>query len=307
MRTGDKFSQLKILLILLSLVMTGACENPDSVNGSKDASKSSNLSSIDQVDNKYSLPDRLLKSGKIVVGVVPQFQPMAFYPEGTGELSGSDPEMMTAIAKKLGLSVEWFPVSFDAMLAGIASGRFDVAITGISDTPERQQHITFIDYMMETKIFLTLAGNPASITDVLSSACGHTIAVQRGTVDPEYLQIVNDSCMQKNLPEAKSLEFTSSSDKKLAVQSARVDASFFSSVDFPALQEESGNAFAAFVLAELPEELWGIAVNPKDTELANAILKATQDIMDDGTYKSILSKWNVSHLALAVAAINAGK
>jgi polar amino acid transport system substrate-binding protein len=307
MRTADKFSELKMLLILLSLVMTSACENPDSVSESKDASKSSDLSSIDQIDNKYSLPERLLKSGKIVVGVVPQFQPMAFYPEGTGELSGSDPEMMTAIAKKLGLSIEWFPVSFDAMLAGIASRRFDVAITGISDTPERQQHITFIDYMMETKIFLTLARNPASITEVLNSSCGHTIAVQRGTVDPEYLQIVNDSCKEKNLPEAKSLEFTSSSDKKLAVQSARVDASFFSSVDFPALQEESGNAFAAFILAELPEELWGIAVNPKDEKLANAILKATQDIMDDGSYIAILKKWNVTHLALEAAAINAGK
>ncbi|MBT7950225.1 MAG: ABC transporter substrate-binding protein [Gammaproteobacteria bacterium] len=292
---------------MLSLLIASACENPDSVSESKDASKSLNLSTADQIENKYLLPERLLKSGKLVVGVVPQFQPMAFYPEGTGELAGSDPEMMTAIAKKLGLSIEWFPVSFDAMLAGIASRRFDVAITGISDTPERQEHITFIDYMMEAKIFLTLARNPAAITEALSSSCGHTIAVQRGTVDPEYLQIVNDACNKEGLPEAKSLEFTSSSDKKLAVQSARVDVSFFSSVDFPALQQESGDAFAAFVLPELPEELWGIAVNPNDKELANAILKATQEIMDDGSYIAILKKWNVTHLALEAAAINAGK
>jgi polar amino acid transport system substrate-binding protein len=307
MRTRDKFTKFKILLLMLSLLIASACENPDSVSESKDASKSLNLSTADQIENKYLLPERLLKSGKLVVGVVPQFQPMAFYPEGTGELAGSDPEMMTAIAKKLGLSIEWFPVSFDAMLAGIASRRFDVAITGISDTPERQEHITFIDYMMEAKIFLTLARNPAAITEALSSSCGHTIAVQRGTVDPEYLQIVNDACNKEGLPEAKSLEFTSSSDKKLAVQSARVDVSFFSSVDFPALQQESGDAFAAFVLPELPEELWGIAVNPNDKELANAILKATQEIMDDGSYIAILKKWNVTHLALEAAAINAGK
>ena len=160
---------------------------------------------------------------------------------------------------------------------------------------------------MEAKIFLSLAQNHSSITEALSSACGHTVAVQRGTVDPEYIQIVNGTCKKEGLPVAKSLEFTSSSDKKLAVQSGRVDVSFFSSVDFPALQAESNNAFAAFVLHELPEELWGIAVNPMDRELANAILKATQELMDDGSYMTILEKWNVRHLALESATINAGK
>jgi polar amino acid transport system substrate-binding protein len=307
MRNGNKHSGFKILLFLLPILITSACGVGDSANEQNSPDNSTDLDTSSHIDNNYLLPERLLKSGKIVVGVVPQFQPMAFYPEGTGELAGSDPEMMTAIAEKLGLSIEWFPVSFDAMLAGIASRRFDVAITGISDTPERQQHITFVDYMMEAKIFLTLARNPAAITEALSSACGHTIAVQRGTVDPEYLQIVNETCKKEGLPEAKSLEFTSSSDKKLAVQSARVDVSFFSSVDFPALQQESSNAFAAFVLHELPEELWGIAVNPNDRELASAILKATQEIMDDGSYIAILKKWNVTNLALEAAAINAGK
>jgi len=289
------------------MLITSACEISDPDGESGRSSNPLDLNTGAEVENKYLLPERLLKSGKIVVAVVPQFQPMAFYPGGTGDLSGSDPEIMAAITQKLGLTIEWFPVSFDAMLAGIAAKRFDAAITGISDTPERQEHITFIDYMVESKIFLTLAENPLTVSGALTSSCSHTIAVQRGTVDPEYLQIVNAACASAGLAGAKSLEFTSSSDKKLAVQSGRVDVSFFSSVDFPALQEESGNAFAAFLLTELPEELWGIAVNPDDRELANAIQQAIQEIMDDGSYLSILRKWDIIHLALETATINAGK
>ena len=292
------------LLVALLLLINIACSD-DSRQSGRD--KASIAAGDIQINAHYPLPEQIVQTGKLSVAVVPQFKPMAFYPEGTGELSGADPEIMLAIADRLGLAIEWFPVSFDAMLAGVASGRFDAAITGISDTPARREHMMFVDYMVETKIFLTLASNPASISGDLDSACAHTIAVQRGTVDPEYIQIVNRVCREKGLAEARSLEFTSSSDKKLAVQSGRVDASFFSSIDFPALQEESGGSFAAFVLHELPEELWGIALGKGDELLARTLLKVTQDLIDDGTYMKILEKWDIEKLAISSAAINAGK
>ena len=100
MRNGNKHSGFKILLILLPILITSACGVDDSAKEQNSSDNSTDLNTSSQIDNNYLLPERLLKSGKIVVGVVPQFQPMAFYPEGTGELAGSDPEMMTAIAEK---------------------------------------------------------------------------------------------------------------------------------------------------------------------------------------------------------------
>jgi len=295
-----------IIILLLLMLMAGGCERNDLITESTTSNTSMVSTSDLGAGNGYPLPERLLKSGKMTVGVVPKFQPMAFYPEGTGELSGADPEIMQAIAENLGLTVEWVPVSFDAMLIGIVSKRFDASITGISDTPERQRLITFVDYMMESKIYLTLAENANAVSGELTSACGLTIAVQRGTLDPKYLQILNDRCAAKGLPEAKSLELSSSSDKKLAVQSGRAKVSFFSSVDVPALQKGSGNAFAAYRVRDLPAEIWGIALHPSDKELARAIQQTVQELMDNGTYASILEKWNITYLALDTATINAG-
>jgi polar amino acid transport system substrate-binding protein len=296
-----------IITALSAMLLVTGCDINDS-NTKSTTSTTSTLSTSDLITGiGYSLPERLLKSGKMTVGVVPQFQPMAFYPEGTGALSGADIEIMEAIAQNLGLTVDWAPVSFDAMLTGIISRRFDASITGISDTPERQGQIKFVDYMMESKIYLILAENANAVSEELTSVCGLTIAVQRGTMDPKYLQILNDGCAAEGRPDARSLELSSSSDKKLAVQSRRAEVSFFSSIDFPALQKESGNAFAAYRVRNLPAEIWGIALHPNDTELARAVQQTVQELMDNGTYTSILEKWNISHLSLETATINAGK
>lgn len=255
----------------------------------------------------YGLPARLVQSGRLVVGVVPQFQPMAFYPGGTGELAGADIDIMEALAQKFGLEVRWEPVQFDAMLAGVVSRRFDLAITGISDTRERQQQMTFVDYLQDSKIFLTLKDNPHRVSGELASVCGLSIAVQRGTMDPPYYAVLKEACAAAGRPPPKSLEFSASSDKKLAVQSGRVQVSFFSSVDFPALQKESGGAFTSFLVQGLPQELFGVAIHPRDQALVAAVRKAMQELMDESTYAQILQKWGLERLAIEEATINAGK
>jgi polar amino acid transport system substrate-binding protein len=231
----------KVVSACLLGALSLSCQNEGSPPG---AGAPANTAAIRS--SRYPLPDRVLESGTLEVGVVPQFQPVAFFPSGTGELAGADIDILEALAAKFGLQVRWRPVQFDAMLAGVASRRFDLAITGISDTRERQQMMTFVDYLKDSKIFLTLKGNPYGISGELTSVCGLTIAVQRGTLDPRYFGVLKSVCSDAGLPEISSLDFSASSDKKLAVQSGRVDVSFFSTVDFPALQEESGGAFSSF-------------------------------------------------------------
>lgn len=292
----------KVVSACLLGVLSLSCQNEGSPPG---AGAPTNTAAIRS--SRYPLPDRVLESGTLEVGVVPQFQPVAFFPSGTGELAGADIDILEALAAKFGLQVHWRPVQFDAMLAGVASRRFDLAITGISDTRERQQMMTFVDYLKDSKIFLTLKSNRYGVSEELTSVCGLTIAVQRGTLDPRYFVVLNSACSDAGLPELKSLDFSASSDKKLAVQSGRVDVSFFSTVDFPALQEESGGAFSSFRVDGLPEELFGIAVNPLDRELVIAVQTAMQELMDESTYSEILEKWGLEQLAITEATINAGE
>jgi polar amino acid transport system substrate-binding protein len=81
-------------------------------------------------------------SGKLVMYTNAEFPPYETIGEG-GEIVGVDVEIGKAIAEKLGVELEIENAQFDGIVASIASGKGDVAITGLTITEERSQQIDF--------------------------------------------------------------------------------------------------------------------------------------------------------------------
>ena len=55
------------------------------------------------------------------------------------------------------------------------------------------------------------------------------------------------------------------------------------------------------------ESVWGIAMKQDNKELIDAVQKALQELIDDGSYGKILGAWNVQQMAIDTATINDGK
>lgn len=74
--------------------------------------------------------------GKLVVALNPEFAPFEYQKlvDGKNQIVGSDVELAKAIAKELGVEVEFSPMSFDNVLASLDSGKADLAISGVSKT-----------------------------------------------------------------------------------------------------------------------------------------------------------------------------
>ena len=83
--------------------------------------------------------------GKLVVALNPEFAPFEYQKlvDGKNQIVGSDVELAKAIAKELGVEVEFSPMSFDNVLASLDSGKADLAISGVSKTEERSQVYDF--------------------------------------------------------------------------------------------------------------------------------------------------------------------
>jgi polar amino acid transport system substrate-binding protein len=69
--------------------------------------------------------------------------PFEYVDDQTGEIVGFDIDIMNAIAERANLDIEFVNVGWDALLAGMAQGTYDCAISCITITPERAQQMLF--------------------------------------------------------------------------------------------------------------------------------------------------------------------
>ncbi len=117
-----------------------------------------------------------VRSAGLTVLTDPEFSPISYYAPKSGTIIGSDPDIIRAIGKVLGVQVRFRAVSFEGLLTGLAAGRGDVAVGGITDTTRREQVVRFVDDFALGELYVTAAGNAAGISSAPLSACGHSVA-----------------------------------------------------------------------------------------------------------------------------------
>ena len=85
--------------------------------------------------------------------------------------------------------------------------------------------------------------------------------------------------------------FPAATDSAVAVAQKRADAEFLSTPGAVALLSEKGDTFEA-VGAEFEADTHiGFAVRKGDTEMKSLLEKGLQDVVKDGSYQKIISKW----------------
>ena len=83
------------------------------------------------------------EAGVLRVGSETTFPPFEFT-EGD-KYVGFDVDLSEAIAKKLGLKMEFKSMGFDALIPAVQSGDIDMIAAGINATPEREKALDFSD------------------------------------------------------------------------------------------------------------------------------------------------------------------
>ena len=88
-----------------------------------------------------------------------------------GKNLGSDIDIGTAVAKRLGMSAKFQNTGFDGIVAALLSNKCDAIISGMNDTPERRKSVAFVDYLSVGQSLIGKKGNPLKISDSLD-VCG---------------------------------------------------------------------------------------------------------------------------------------
>ncbi len=83
--------------------------------------------------------------------------------------------------------------NFEAIIPGLAAGRYDVGASSFTDTKEREKIVNFVDYFTAGISFYAKASANPGVTE-LADLCGKTIAVEKGTVEQEEAEAQSKKC-----------------------------------------------------------------------------------------------------------------
>lgn len=235
-----------------------------------------------------------LQDGVLQVGSDIAYAPMEFFIEGTETPDGVDIDIAKAIARELGVEVEFINTGFDGIIDALNTEEFDIIMSAMTITEERSQQIDFVPYLNVGIGILVPTGNPKGIQSE-EDLCGLTVAVQLGTIQQDLLEALNADVCADN-----QVNIVTFDTNPLAVEDLRTGGSDANLADYPVAYEDARVSGGALEVLEtqIEPEPYGIGLRKGSTALKAAIEEAFQAIRDSGEYDDILAKWGVESTRL---------
>jgi polar amino acid transport system substrate-binding protein len=277
-----------------ALLLAGCASNSEGGGGptstvTPSVSKDTSLSSL--------VPANIKKAGVLVVGVNVPYSPNEFVQKG--KVVGFDVDLMNATAKKLGLKTKYRQAAFEKIIPSVKAGTFSIGMSSFTDTKEREQSVDFVTYFSAGILWAAPKGKTVNP----NKACGLTVAVQSNTTEQQaQLPALSKACTKAGKKAIKILAYTSQDSATNAVVLGKADAmSADSPVTAYAIKRSGGKLVAAGKITEAAPYGWPIK---KGSTLVQAMQKALQALIDDGTYSQICKKWGVQSGEIKTAAVN---
>jgi polar amino acid transport system substrate-binding protein len=250
------------------------------------------------------LPEAIKTAGVVKVGSDLTYPPYEFLADGSDQPIGFDVDYANAVGEKLGVKFVFENSGFDGLIPAVEAGRYDVILSGMTDKPERQAKVDFVNYQTSGFSILVPAGNALGVAKI-EDLCGKKVAMQKGTSQIDFVKGVSAKCATP----IEISEFPTEPEAQLAIQSGRADAGV---ADTPPMAyfvttTEAGKKFEMVKGEQYESALLGMAVSKKLPELRDAVQKATAEMMADGSYDKLLMKWGLEATKITEATINGGK
>ena len=293
-------------LSVLCALAVAACGSSSSSSSNSSSSSSSSTpattsSSSASADSAVAalVPAWLKYKGTLTVASDASYAPNEFIGPDGHTVIGMDADLSKALAAVMGLKADIVNATFDTIIPGLAAGKYDMGASSFTDTKAREQTVDFVDYFIAGESFFTKTAGGASI-NTINDVCGKTVAVEKGTTEETDAAAQGKKCKAAGKPGVTVLSFSDQNGANLALNSGRAQLGFADS-PVAAYQVKQSNGAFKLVGQSYANAPYGLAV-PKGT-LAKAVLAALQDLMKNGTYHQILTKWGLTAGAIPAAQV----
>ncbi len=230
-----------------------------------------------------------MRPGTIIFLSDTTYPPQETIDPTTQQAVGFDIDVAQALAAKMGLSATIQRTDSAQIVDALLKKQGDAIISALQITPDLERQVALVAYFRAGQAILVRKGNPSGING-LADLCGKKVAVQvqspeENTIDEANGSICKDSKINKSI-------YPTDLQTVLILKQHGVDAAL------------DDSPVAAYFVKQTPDQLdlggppfktapEGVAIDPKNGDLLHAIQQAMMAIYKDGTYRQILTKWNL--------------
>jgi polar amino acid transport system substrate-binding protein len=285
-----------LLAVTLAIVPVGAIA-AGCGSSSKKSSTTAVTSSTQAADPAVAklVPSAVKSKGTLTVAADATYAPDEFFGPDGHTVVGMDADLTKALATVMGLKANVVNATFDSIIPGLASGKYDLGASSFTDTKEREKTVDFVDYANVGEAFYTKAQGGTTISTI-NDICGKTVSVEKGTTEQMDAQTQGAKCKKAGKPGVTVLVFPDQNGANLAVSSGKAQLGFADAPPASYQVKKSGGQFklvgAAFATAP-----YGLAI-PKNLGLTKAVEAGLKVLISNGTYGSIFSKWGLQAVAI---------
>ena len=235
--------------------------------------------------------DQIKKAGVLQVASEPYFAPYEFMDpskEGQEAILGADVKLMQAIADEIGVKLEIIPLDFTAVLAGITTAKYDMAVSAIAYSLERAENMNLSNVYRasDTGYGFIVRTEDKDKYNSVADLKDAVVATQSGSVQEGIYRadVTDKGCKELKL-------FPQMTDCYLAVQENRADVCICST-DSAALYAEA-NGDVLFV----PDFRFTIDPNMNGTVIAmpkentDSLKEVVNKVIDKLKADGSIDKW----------------
>ena len=228
---------------------------------------------------------QVIKNGELRVGLEPGYAPFEMVAKDGGVI-GFDVDLAQTMADEMGVKLKIVKLDWNGMLPGLLTDQFDIIISGMTITPQRNLWINFADpYMTVGQTILVnrkLARKIKSHKDL--NKAKYTVTTKTGTTAFEAIK--------GRIPKAKLRLMKSEWLGVKEVLEGRADA-FVYDLPFNAVAAARYPKKLHHIATPFTKERLGFGVRKGDPDFLNWLNHFLAQINADGRFEAIRKKWFV--------------
>ncbi len=292
-RPAQRRTSLAVLAVVASCVLAGCGGNSEA-----DTAPASDASA----PLHDALPKMLQGEDSITIASNVEYPPFEFYDTDNKTVLGIDRLIADGLERQLGIGIEFENISFDAIIPGLASGRYEMAMSAMTDNVERQQEVDFVDYFSAGAGILAKEGDADTFTD-LTAMCGTTVGIVKGTTEVAQAEDQSKACVDAGDEEIESIVFPGQNQAVLALQNGRVQAVLMDSAPGGYVASQTPGLAMSQPYESQP---FGIVFAKGTDELQSAVQQALEALRANGEYGDALAEFGLEKSGLDEFPVNGG-
>ncbi|MFD1393320.1 ABC transporter substrate-binding protein/permease [Lacticaseibacillus jixianensis] len=167
---------------------------------------------------------QIKQRGYVILGVSADYAPLEFHAtvDGSDTIVGADISLAKQIAKDMGVKLQIKEMGFDALIGALKTGKVDMVISGMSETPERAKQVDFSESYTEEKQIMVVKKDAAAKYKNVADFSGKKVGAQK--------QSTQEQIAKAELQGADIVPLEKANDVIAQVEYGKIDAGVMSNI-----------------------------------------------------------------------------